>query len=133
MKDLQKRFLLLGALVVGLMVVIYLLASGGLGGNSPTTSAQTGNSGTSDSGTVVEVPTTDPNAPAAGTDVPRMSLEEFKALYDDPSKRPVIIDVRPKETFDEGHIEGAISFPDADVDSRVAELPKDRTVIAYCQ
>jgi hypothetical protein len=64
---------------------------------------------------------------------PRISLADFKALYDDPSTRPLIIDVRSKDLYDAGHIKGAISFPEADVDSRVGELPKDRLIVAYCQ
>jgi rhodanese-related sulfurtransferase len=62
-----------------------------------------------------------------------MALDEFKALYDDPAKRPLILDVRAKDAFDAGHITGAISFPESDVDARVAELPKDKLIIAYCQ
>jgi rhodanese-related sulfurtransferase len=54
-------------------------------------------------------------------------------LYDDPAKRPIILDVRAKETFDAGHITGAESFPEADVDTRVSELPKDKLIVAYCQ
>jgi cytochrome c biogenesis protein CcmG/thiol:disulfide interchange protein DsbE len=64
---------------------------------------------------------------------PRMPLEQFKKLYDDPATRPLIIDVRAKEAYDAGHIVGAISFPEGDVDTRVGELPKDKLVIAYCQ
>ena len=30
-------------------------------------------------------------------------------------------------------VAGAISFPEADVDTRVNEIPKDKLVIAYCQ
>ena len=69
----------------------------------------------------------------AGGQVVLMPLDEFKNLYDDPVKRPMIIDVRSKEAYDAGHIEGAISFPEADVDTRVGELPKDRLIVAYCQ
>ncbi|HUS17504.1 MAG TPA: rhodanese-like domain-containing protein, partial [Chloroflexia bacterium] len=72
------------------------------------------------------------NVPAGPTEetAPRMPLDEFKRLYDDPAKRPLIIDVRAKEAYDEGHILGAISFPESDVDTRANELPKDKLVIA---
>jgi rhodanese-related sulfurtransferase len=62
-----------------------------------------------------------------------MALDEFKALYDDPAKRPLILDVRAKEAFDAGHITGAINFPESVVDARVAVLPKDKLIVAYCQ
>jgi hypothetical protein len=64
---------------------------------------------------------------------PRMPLDTFKALYDDPDQRPLIIDVRSADTYNNGHIAGAISFPESDVDARVAELPKDKLIVAYCQ
>ncbi|MDQ6694363.1 MAG: rhodanese-like domain-containing protein [Chloroflexota bacterium] len=84
-------------------------------------------------------PTAQPTAQATATTAvaddtpPRMTLADFKLLYDNPAKRPLIIDVRGKEFYDAGHIKGAISFPEADVDARVSELPKNKLIIAYCQ
>ena len=63
----------------------------------------------------------------------RLELSAFKKLYDDPASRPLILDVRDPDTYRAGHIAGAVSFPEADVDARVSELPKDRVIIAYCQ
>jgi len=74
-----------------------------------------------------------PTAAAAGSDPPRMSLETFKKLYDDPATRPPIYDVRAVESYNEGHIAGSKSLPEADVDARFAEVPKDKLVILYCQ
>jgi thiol-disulfide isomerase/thioredoxin len=82
---------------------------------------------------LIFTPTPAPISQVDPVDPPRMPLEEFKALYDDPATRPLILDVRAKEAYDEGHIAGAVSFPEADVDTRVSELPKDRLIIAYCQ
>ncbi|MFL5734203.1 MAG: redoxin domain-containing protein [Chloroflexia bacterium] len=82
---------------------------------------------TSVSGTLI------PATPEPIESAPRMPLDDFKKLYDDPAKRPLIIDVRAKEAYDAGHIEGAISFPESDVDTRIGELPKDKLVVAYCQ
>ena len=84
------------------------------------------------------IPTTVVNAgattaPDEQASVPRITLADFKALYDNPAKRPLIIDVRAKDNYDQGHIDGAISFPEADLDARVKELPKDKLVVAYCQ
>jgi hypothetical protein len=79
-------------------------------------------------------PTIPTQAPADDpASVPRMPLAAFKKLYDDPATRPLILDVRSKDTYDDGHIAGAISFPEADMDTRVGELPKDKLIIAYCQ
>lgn len=119
----------IGAVVVGLMAVAYLLGSGGskpsaLSVPNPANPANPPSSGSNNA----------PTQPAASTgDPPRILLADFKALYDDPAKRPLIVDVRAKDAYDAGHIKGAESFPEADVDTRVNELPKDKLVVAYCQ
>jgi rhodanese-related sulfurtransferase len=45
----------------------------------------------------------------------------------------VLVDVRPTEEFDAGHIDGARSIPLEELESRLAELPADREVVAYCR
>ena len=45
----------------------------------------------------------------------------------------VLVDVRPSEEFEAGHIEGARSIPIDELESRLAELPPDREVVAYCR
>lgn len=45
----------------------------------------------------------------------------------------VVIDVRPEEEFAAGHIEGARSIPLEELERRLAELPPDREVVAYCR
>src|ERR671918_2854618 len=45
----------------------------------------------------------------------------------------VLIDVRPSEEFDAGHIQGAVSIPLDELDERLAELPADSEVVAYCR
>ena len=45
----------------------------------------------------------------------------------------VLVDVRPAEEFDAGHIRGARSIPLEELESRLAELPADREVVAYCR
>jgi hypothetical protein len=77
-------------------------------------------------------PSPQPSATPGG-DPPRITLQEFKTLYDNPTTRPLILDVRSPEAYEEGHIKGAISFPEADVDARVGELPRDKLIVAYCQ
>lgn len=127
----------IGSLFVGLLGLAYLLGTSGRlpGGTAaieqnpikPANGGSSGSSGSSGSGNQPTQPA------AAGGEAPRMPLNEFKALYDDSAKRPLIIDVRAKDAYDQGHIKGSISFPEADADTRVAELPKDKLVVAYCQ
>ena len=104
---------LIGAMVIGLGLVIFLIINNN--NNTPT----------------VTNPGTTP-APVGST-APRMDLATFKALYDNPATRPIIIDVRSGQSFNEGHIAGAISVPEAEVDILLAKLPKDKLIVAYCQ
>jgi rhodanese-related sulfurtransferase/DNA-binding HxlR family transcriptional regulator len=45
----------------------------------------------------------------------------------------VLVDVRPRAEFDAGHIEGAKSIPIDELQQRLAELPTDRELVAYCR
>src|SRR5919106_146 len=45
----------------------------------------------------------------------------------------VVVDVRPDEEFAAGHIEGARSIPLAELEQRLAELPDDTEIVAYCR
>jgi DNA-binding transcriptional ArsR family regulator len=45
----------------------------------------------------------------------------------------VLVDVRPVEEYEAGHIEGARSIPLAELEVRLAELPPDAEVVAYCR
>lgn len=60
-----------------------------------------------------------------------VTLEELRRLAKEGAV--TVLDVRPREEYDAGHIPGAISIPVADLESRLAELPKRKEVIAYCR
>jgi rhodanese-related sulfurtransferase len=45
----------------------------------------------------------------------------------------VLVDVRPREEYAAGHIEGARSVPLDELERRLAELPSDREIVAYCR
>jgi rhodanese-related sulfurtransferase/DNA-binding HxlR family transcriptional regulator len=45
----------------------------------------------------------------------------------------VLLDVRPPEEFEAGHIEGARSIPLEELEERLEELPAGREVVAYCR
>ncbi len=45
----------------------------------------------------------------------------------------VVVDARPREEYDAGHIPGAVSIPVEDLASRLAELPADQEIVAYCR
>lgn len=44
-----------------------------------------------------------------------------------------VLDVRPSEEYRAGHIPGALSVPLSVLKKRLAELPKNREVVAYCR
>jgi len=44
-----------------------------------------------------------------------------------------ILDVRPEDEFASGHIPKALNIPLAQLRERLAELPSDREIIAYCR
>jgi rhodanese-related sulfurtransferase len=45
----------------------------------------------------------------------------------------VLIDVRPSEEYEAGHIDGARSIPIEELEERLAELPADAEIVAYCR
>lgn len=45
----------------------------------------------------------------------------------------VILDVRTKEEYDNGHFEGAINLPVDNIRQRLEEIPKDKKIIIYCK
>jgi rhodanese-related sulfurtransferase len=44
-----------------------------------------------------------------------------------------VLDVRPSEEYQSGHIAGAISIPLHELQDRLAELPRDQDIVAYCR
>jgi rhodanese-related sulfurtransferase len=48
-------------------------------------------------------------------------------------KHLVILDVRPREEFDAGHLPGAVSAPLKELARHMRRLPKDRQIIVYCR
>lgn len=45
----------------------------------------------------------------------------------------IALDVRPAAEFAQGHIAGALSIPYDQLELRLAELPADREIVAYCR
>ncbi len=71
---------------------------------------------------------------AARKAVPEVSIDEVDKLLS--GQQPaVLIDVREKEEFRDGHLAGALSLPRGFLEMQVeAAVPeKDRPIIAYCQ
>jgi rhodanese-related sulfurtransferase/DNA-binding transcriptional ArsR family regulator len=45
----------------------------------------------------------------------------------------VLVDVRPELEYAAGHIPGALSIPIEQLESHLEQLPRDRTIVAYCR
>lgn len=45
----------------------------------------------------------------------------------------VLLDVRPDVEYQAGHLPGAISVPLDELERRLGELPKGKTIVAYCR
>ncbi len=45
----------------------------------------------------------------------------------------VVLDVRPREEYQAGHLPRAISIPLGELEQRLSELPKDQEIVAYCR
>jgi rhodanese-related sulfurtransferase/DNA-binding transcriptional ArsR family regulator len=60
-----------------------------------------------------------------------VTFKELRRLMRD--EDVTVVDVRPAEEYQAGHIPGALSVPVADLKRRLRELSKGREVIAYCR
>lgn len=45
----------------------------------------------------------------------------------------VVLDVRPPEEYEAGHLPGATSIPLSELQRRLSELPKNKEIVAYCR
>ncbi len=45
----------------------------------------------------------------------------------------VLLDVRPREEYEAGHLPGALSMPARELESQLGRLPKRKRIVAYCR
>ena len=60
----------------------------------------------------------------------RISRDEAVKLVKE--KKAIFVDVRAKESYDAGHIKGAINIPESELSKRLKEIPPKRMIITYC-
>jgi rhodanese-related sulfurtransferase/DNA-binding transcriptional ArsR family regulator len=60
-----------------------------------------------------------------------VTLTELRRLMRDGTV--TVIDVRPRDEFEAGHIPGALSIPVPELGRRLRDLPKRKEIIAYCR
>jgi rhodanese-related sulfurtransferase len=62
-----------------------------------------------------------------------LSQDAFLTLPASGDEAPFVLDVRTPEEYVAGHVPGAVNIPYDQVGARLAEVPKDRTVVLYCR
>lgn len=45
----------------------------------------------------------------------------------------ILIDVRPVDEYESGHIPNSISMPTSELEERLSSLPKEKEIVAYCR
>jgi rhodanese-related sulfurtransferase/DNA-binding transcriptional ArsR family regulator len=49
------------------------------------------------------------------------------------ARTAIVLDVRPEDEYALGHVPGALNIPMNELKRRLAELPKDQEIVAYCR
>ena len=62
--------------------------------------------------------------------VARVGVQESQAKQE--QGQAILVDVRSTESFQKSHAAGAVSIPEAEVGTRMNELPRDKEIILYC-
>lgn len=82
-------------------------------------------------GALAQAAAAQPPLPRTEAEIPRVELEAFRK--DLQAGRILAIDVRSAEAYRMGHIPGALSFPEAELEARLGQLRAARKpIIAYC-
>ena len=65
-----------------------------------------------------------------GDGVPRITVTELKDAVD--KDAVLIVDTRSPDAYTQEHIKGSINIMEANLDSRIGELPRDKMITTYC-
>jgi rhodanese-related sulfurtransferase len=69
---------------------------------------------------------------SASQSFPSIKCEELKKVIDSKAADFLVVSNDPQESFEEGHIPGATSFPWTDTLKIPIALPRNKTLILYC-
>jgi 3-mercaptopyruvate sulfurtransferase SseA len=73
-----------------------------------------------------------PQEQTASPDVAKISPEELKKLIESDSPDILVVSNDPQESYDEGHIMRAVSFPWEMEVRPPRNLPRNKTLVLYC-
>ena len=78
-----------------------------------------------------EIQTTLDNLADSPTRSDLVSMQELQQLVDKGSV--YVIDVRPREEYEQNHMPGAVSMPLEELPDLLTSLPKKKEIVAYCR
>ena len=61
-----------------------------------------------------------------------IAIDEFRKIASERPTNILILDVRNREEANAGMIKGALVIPDEEILDRLAEIPKDKLIVAHC-
>ena len=70
--------------------------------------------------------------PASQIVAQTMNASEFQKL-ESGKEKPFVLDVREPDEYNAGHISGAVLIPLGQLGEHLAELPHNKTIVAYCR
>ena len=68
----------------------------------------------------------------ASQNFPGIKCEELKKMIETKASDMLVVSNDPQESYDEGHIPGAVSFPWVSTLKAPVVLPRNKTLILYC-
>jgi rhodanese-related sulfurtransferase len=72
--------------------------------------------------------------PAGALQSPRpISYNNLKAALETPGSNVLLVDVRTKAEFDQGHIPGSVLIPYDVIETELKEADKSRPIVVYCR
>src|SRR2546423_8775119 len=120
----MRRLILLSAAIV-LSIVVLAACNSTEKSNMASSNSANGSRGSSGSSA------TTPAASKVPDDgVRRITLAELRDALD--KGTAIVIDTRAAKDYNQGHIKGSINIPVDQVANRINELPRDKTIVAYC-
>ena len=69
---------------------------------------------------------------ASAAEIRYIKAEELKRLIESNDSTILVVDVQPKVAYELGHIKGSVNFPWTMNIDGPANLPRDKTLILYC-
>ncbi len=82
--------------------------------------------------------TSNPNVILTPPNAAEQALEKAKRISRDEAiklvkeGKAIFVDVRSRDSYEAGHIKGAVSIPESQIAERLKELPPHKMIITYC-